>query len=100
MQGPTIADVVARALAVYPALVGLGEQVEDEWQYVTDLSTAWRARLENVVAARGSEAAPIGSAPAVEELAQEVDLIADPHRAIDWLSTFPQVVLAALDEAG
>ena len=28
----------------------------------------------------------------------EADSIQDPHRAIDWLSTFPQVVLLALGE--
>ena len=28
----------------------------------------------------------------------EAGLIEDPHRAIDWLSTFPQVVLAAIGE--
>ena len=28
----------------------------------------------------------------------EVALISDPHRAIDWLSTFSQVVLVAIGE--
>ena len=28
----------------------------------------------------------------------ETEAISDPHRAIDWLSTFPQVVLLALAE--
>ena len=28
----------------------------------------------------------------------EIGRISDPHRAIDWLSTFPQVVLLALGE--
>jgi hypothetical protein len=37
---------------------------------------------------------------AVERAAAETALIADPHRAIDWLSTFPQLVLFALDEPG
>lgn len=100
MQDPTLGEVVARALDAYRRLVTLGEQVEDEWQYVTDLSTVWRARLEAVAAARSGEAAPPGSPAAVEAAADEIALIADPHRAIDWLSTFPQVVLAALGEAG
>jgi hypothetical protein len=97
---PTAADVIARALEAYPALVELGEQVADEWQYVADLSTVWRARLEAVAAARATEPAPPGSRAAVAAAADEIGLISDPHRAIDWLSTFPQVVLAALGEVG
>jgi hypothetical protein len=33
-------------------------------------------------------------------LVAEASSIADPHRAIDWLSTLPQVALAALGESG
>ena len=93
-------DVIARGLEAYPSLVALGEGVEDEWQYVMDLSTAWRARLDAVAAARGGDAAPAGAPEAVAEVVAEVALITDPHRAIDWLSTFPQVVLAAIGETG
>lgn len=32
-------------------------------------------------------------------LVEEAGRITDPHRAIDWLSTLPQVALAALGEA-
>jgi hypothetical protein len=32
----------------------------------------------------------------VHEAIAEIGLIADPHRAIDWLSTFPHVVALAL----
>jgi hypothetical protein len=92
----TIATLVARALAGYEGLVRLGEEVEDEWTYVSDLSAAWRARLEAEAAARGSEEARPEMAVAVDLAADEAALITDPHRAIDWLSTFPQVVLIAL----
>jgi hypothetical protein len=33
---------------------------------------------------------------AVDTAIEEIALIADPHRAIDWLSTFPQIVRLAL----
>lgn len=94
----TIAELLARALAGYEALATLGEDIEDEWTYVTDLAAAWRARLEQVVATRGAEPAPPGTSEAVDQLVAEVALITDPHRAIDWLSTYPQVVLVALGE--
>ncbi len=99
MQDATVGAVIARALEAYGRLVEVGERVEDEWQYVTDLSTAWRARLVAVAAARGSEDV-LGFDAAVDAASDEVALITDPHRAIDWLSTFPQVVLAAIGETG
>jgi hypothetical protein len=33
-----------------------------------------------------------------EEIEDEWSYVNDPHRAIDWLSTFPQVALLALGE--
>jgi hypothetical protein len=33
---------------------------------------------------------------AVDEAIAEIALITDPHKAIDWLSTFPHVVALAL----
>jgi hypothetical protein len=48
--------------------------------------------------ARGNEPAGAGVAEAVAALSSEVAAIDDPHRAIDWLSTFPQVLLVALGE--
>jgi hypothetical protein len=81
-------------------LRALGEQVDDEWQYVTDLEAAWVERLDTVVAARGAEVLPPATFAAMERAAAETTLISDPHRAIDWLSTFPQIVLFALDEPG
>ena len=98
MSAPeTIAEILDRATAAYAGLVATGETIEDEWSYVNDLTEAWRARLAEVAAARGAE--PAGAAgPAVGRAIDEIGRISDPHRAIDWLSTFPQVVLVALGE--
>jgi hypothetical protein len=95
----TIGEALAHALAAYEALTSLGEDVEDEWTYVNDLSTAWRERLEAVAAAQGGEPAGGPTAAAIERAIDEIGRISDPHRAIDWLSTFPQVVLVSLGEA-
>jgi len=97
-SGETVHDLLERALEAYSALASLGEDVEDEWTYVTDLEAAWRERLTDVDTARGDEPAATSAAVAVERAIDEVGRISDPHRAIDWLSTFPQVVLLALDE--
>ncbi len=96
---PTIADLVERALAGFDALAVTAEPVEDEVQYVADLGTVWRARLLAVATARGDEPAPPGADAAIDALVAEAARIDDPHRAIDWLSTLPQVALAALGEA-
>lgn len=95
----TVADCIIRALEAFESLAVIAEPVEDEWQYVNDLGTVWRARLGAVTTARGEEPAPDGAEAAMEALAAEGALITDPHRAIDWLSTLPQVALAALGEA-
>jgi hypothetical protein len=95
----TVADLVALALTGFGVLAATAEPVEDEWQYVADLGTVWRARLAGVLEARGSEEAPAGAEDAIVALVAEAGLITDPHRAIDWLSTLPQVALAALGEA-
>ncbi len=94
----TIGDLIDRALAGFDALTLTAEPVEDEYQYVTDLGTVWRARLRAIAAARGTEPAPPGTDGAVTALVAEAALISDPHRAIDWLSTLPQVALATLGE--
>lgn len=94
----TVGDVIGRALVAYEALLAKGEEIEDEWSYVNDLATAWRDRLGAVTAARGAEPAAPGVPAAVERAGEEIAQITDPHRAIDWLSTFPQVVLVALGE--
>jgi len=53
-----------------------------------------------VTAARGEETVDPSVEAAMEVLVAEVEAIEDPHRAIDWLSTLPQVALAAIGEAG
>jgi len=95
----TVADLVTRALAGIDALAATAEPVEDEWQYVTDLGIVWRARRAAVVETRGAEDAPAGAEAAIDALVTEAGRIPDPHKAIDWLSTLPQVALAALGEA-
>jgi len=95
----TVGDLIDRALVGFDALAVVAEPIADEWQYVTDLDTVWRARLHAVSTARGTEPAPPGAEDAIETLVAEAARIEDPHRAIDWLSTLPQVALAALGEA-
>ena len=90
------ADVVERAAAAYRALADLAETVEDEWQYVTDLTDAYLPSLEALAKADSGRPLPAGAAEAVDEAIAEIGLITDPHRAIDWLSTFPHVVALAL----
>jgi hypothetical protein len=94
----TVSAAVDRSLSAYAILTELGEEIDDEWSYVQDLSTAWRDRLEGVAAARGDEPVDPAVAAAIQRAIDEIWLIADPHRAIDWLSTFPQVALTALGE--
>jgi hypothetical protein len=94
----SIRTVFARALEAYDSLQLLGEDVEDEWTYIQDLAGAWRERLDAVVADRGDEPLPDALVAAVDHAIDEIARIEDPHRAIDWLSTFPQVVLVATGE--
>ena len=98
MGAATIAEALTRALAAYEELTSLGEDVEDEWTYVTDLAEAWRERLENAIGNRGAEPADPAELAAIDRVIEEVGRIRDPHRAIDWLSTFPQVVVTAIGE--
>ena len=84
-----------RAAAAYRTLADLAETVEDEWQYVTDLVDAYLPGIE-ALAEAGPGRLSDEQAVAVDEAIAEVGLIADPHKAIDWLSTFPHVVGLAL----
>jgi len=86
---------LSAALAAVDALAALGETVEDEWPYVTALAEAGRARLRTA-AGDSSAALPADRAAAVAAACAESGRIADPHRAIDWLSTLPAVVELAL----
>jgi len=95
----TVAALIDRALAGFEALAVTAEPIADEVQYLADLDTVWRARLLAVAAARGTEPAPAGTEAAIDALVEEAGRITDPHRAIDWMSTLPQVALAALGEA-
>lgn len=97
MSVQTIREVIDRAADAYASLGELGEQIEDEWSYVTDLTEAWRARLDEVVTARGGDTAPDRAMAAIDRAIDEIGRISDPHRAIDWLSTFPQIVLLAVE---
>jgi hypothetical protein len=90
------ADVVARAADAYEALAGLAETVEDEWQYVTDLVDAYLPSISGLAAADPGRALAAEVVAAVDEAIAEIALITDPHKAIDWLSTFPHVVALAL----
>jgi len=94
----TIRDAIDRVTDAYDALGALGEEIEDEWSYVTDLGEAWRARFDAIATARGDEPLPEALTAALDRVIEEVARIEDPHRAIDWLSTFPQVVILALGE--
>lgn len=95
----TVADLVQLALAGFDALAAVAEPLADEVQYVTDLDTVWRGRLTAVAGARGAEPVAPETEVAIAALVDEAGRISDPHRAIDWLSTLPQVALAALGEA-
>jgi hypothetical protein len=94
----TIDDALAIARAGYDDLTALAEEVDDEWSYINDLAAAWIARMDEVAEARGRETAAPGVADTVAALVAEAAAVDDPHRAIDWLSTFPQVLLTALGE--
>jgi hypothetical protein len=95
-----IAAVVARALQAYGALAELGELMADEWQYVNDLVAVHGADLRALVAAGPDRVVGDAEVAAVDAAIDEIALITDPHRAIDWLSTFPQVVRLALAGGG
>lgn len=94
----TIGDLIDDVLEALAALAGIGEEIDEEWSYVTDLEAAWRSRLEAVAADRADEEAAPPIVRAIVAAIDETRRIRDPNRAIDWLSTFPQVVLVAMDE--
>lgn len=92
----TLGDLARDALAAYEDLVNLAEDIEDEWTYVNDLSAAWRERIEALIDERGKASASDLEAAAISRAVDEIGRIGDPHRAIDWLSTYPQIVLLTL----
>ena len=97
----TRAGGVERALAAFDDLVELGETVQDEWTYVNDLAAAGRAAIRTAGGGPEAAATPLAASRAAAILAAtaEIARIEDPHRAIDWLSTFPAVVALALGDA-
>ena len=84
-----------RAAAAYRNLADLAETIEDEWQYVTDLVDAYLPGIEALAEAGPGRVGPEQTA-AVDEAIAEIGLITDPHKAIDWLSTYPHIVALAL----
>jgi hypothetical protein len=94
----TLADVLERARDAYAELLAVGEGIEDEWSETNELASAWQARFDEVAASRGPEPVAPRLLSAVDALIDEAMSIEDPHRAIDWLSTFPQVLLVAIGE--
>jgi hypothetical protein len=92
----TVGDQARDALAAYESLASLAEEIEDEWTYVTDLSAAWQEQIEELIDERGAESVTALEVSAISRAADEIGRITDPHRAIDWLSTYPQIVLVIL----
>jgi len=95
VSAETIRDALDRALDAYTVLAELGEGIEDEWSYVNDLTDAWKTRFDEVIARHGDDDASDETSLAIDRAIDEIQRIEDPHRAIDWLSTFPQIVLVA-----
>lgn len=96
MDRPTIGALLDDAIAAENALADLAESIDDEWSYVNDLRQAWTDRLAEVAGGpAGTQVADAAVMEAIELAIDEAGLIKDPHRAIDWLSTLPQVVLLA-----
>ncbi len=84
-----------RAVAAYRDLAELAETIEDEWQYINDLVDAYVPGIESL-AEMGPRKLSRTQAEAVDEAIAEIGLVTDPHKAIDWLSTFPHVIGLAL----
>ena len=99
MAPATVAQAIDRVLTAYADLAELGEEVEDEWSYVNDLAAAWRERLEALADGDPDKVLGDDVDAAIGRAIDEIGRITDPHRAIDWLSTFPQVTLLALGES-
>ena len=94
----TVAEALGHARVGYAELLAVAETIEDEWSETNELAAAWQDRFDDVESARGSESVDRRIILATGALVAEAATIEDPHRAIDWLSTFPQVLLIALGE--
>jgi hypothetical protein len=96
MDPHTLGTLLMAALEAEDALADLGESIDDEWSYVNDLRRAWTDRLAEAGGGpEGTRSADPAVVEAIELAIDEAGRISDPHRAIDWLSTLPQVVLLA-----
>lgn len=92
----TRGDALSVALHAYDALAIVAETVADEWTYVSRLAEAGRTRLARAAGPQPDLDLSPEASRAIAGAVAEIGLIADPHRAIDWLSTFPAVVELAL----
>jgi hypothetical protein len=95
----TIPELMERAIAALERLAITAEPIDDERQYVRDLVLVWSARLRSVGADRAAEAGGPELDEAIDWIAAEAARVSDAHRAIDWLSTLPQVALLAVRES-
>jgi hypothetical protein len=96
MDPASLSALFDAAIAAIDGLADLGESIDDEWSYVNDLRQAWTDRLAEAGSGpAGAQPADPAVVAAVESAIDEAARISDPHRAIDWLSTLPQVVLLA-----
>jgi hypothetical protein len=95
----TVSELLEAGAHALRGLADVGEVVEVELQYVADLVAVYEGRFGQVVAERGREAVRAEQAAAAAVAVEEASLITDPHRAIDWLSTFPQVLLFTIGES-
>jgi hypothetical protein len=91
---PTLGALLDAVIAAEDALADLGESIDADWSYVNDLRQAWTDRLAEVASGpAGRRPANSFVVEAIELAIDEAGLVSDPHRAIDWLSTLPQIVL-------
>ena len=90
MSDETIRDLIDRALDAYARLEERGEEVEDEWSYVADLSDAWRTRFDAVAAHRGSAEATDEAGAAVDLAIDEIGRIEVRIADVDRSATPPR----------
>ena len=60
-EANTVGDLARDALTAYEGLLSLGEDIEDEWSYVNDLSAARQARIEALIDEKGASIPPSNS---------------------------------------
>ncbi len=101
MTGPgdlpaTRREALALALDAYTTVTLTAEAVAAEQTYVAALAATGRSRLARAAGSAPDVPLSPEAAGAVVAAAREAGRIADPNRAIDWLSTFPAIVELAL----